>query len=176
VCAKALAGAFLHYAKTKPKVFYDTIAVSLRLERVLALRERGVLLRLANSLRVLLGLGQRATNGARLLLSQVERHVLGARVRLAQRVQLLVTHHREGLRDRQSHLLDLAKLTRSTTGHFRDAELREFRLQDVERLLQLLLGALSEFVASEVDCAREHERERSVDAIILRDGNARARI
>ena len=96
---KALAGACLHYAKTKPKVFYDTIAVSLRLERVLALRERGVLLRLANSLRVLLGLGQRATNGARLLLSQVERHVLGARVRLAQRVQLLVTHHREGKKD-----------------------------------------------------------------------------
>lgn len=66
-----------------------------------------------------------------------------------------MTHHREGLRDRQSHLLDLAKLTRSTASHFRDAELREFRLQDVERLLQLLLGALSEFVASEVDCARK---------------------
>ena len=64
VCESPRRG-LLTFAKTKPKVFYDTIAVSLRLERVLALRERGVLLRLANSLRLRLGRGKRPQEWAR---------------------------------------------------------------------------------------------------------------
>ena len=45
----------------------------------------------------------------------------------AQRVQLLATHHREGLRDRQSHLLDSAKLTRAPPVTSRRGSCAEFR-------------------------------------------------
>lgn len=63
-----------------------------------------------------------------------------------------MTHHRERLRDRQSHLLNLTKLTGRTTRDFRDSQRREFRLQLFQLLLQVVLGALAEFVASKVHC------------------------
>ena len=116
--------------------------------------ERGVLLRLANSLRALLGLGQRAANRARLLRAEVERQVLAPRLRFTQRLELVLTDNRQRLRNRKTHTLDLAQLARGTVGDLSDAQRRELLLVLLERLHQLALGLRTKFMASKVNCVR----------------------
>jgi hypothetical protein len=131
----------------------------LRLESVLALRESRILLRLARRLRAALLLGQRASNRARLLLAKVERRVLRAAVRFAKRVELLLADNGERLSNRQSDLLDLAKLARGTARHLGHAKRRELLLEVGERRDEVRLGLRAQFVALEMHCVWGKRRE-----------------